>query len=68
MPDNFIKNIKAVWWTTIFGTVAAIFFIYCSWNLVDVYKIGYLGKNVKAPVIGKFEKTVQYSDDPKFTY
>jgi len=57
MFDNFIENIKTVWWTTIFGIVAPILFIYCSWNLVDVYKIGYVGKNVKAPVISKIEKT-----------
>ena len=57
MFSNFIENIKAVLWTTIFGIVAPILLIYCSWNLVDVYKIGYFGKNVNAPIITKVQKT-----------
>jgi hypothetical protein len=57
MFDNFIENIKTVWWTTIFGIAAPILLIYCAWNLVDVFKIGYFGKNVNASIISKVEKT-----------
>lgn len=57
MFKNFIIRIKNVWAFTIFGIVFPILFIYCSWNLVDVVKIGYWAKTVNAPIISKVEKT-----------
>ena len=57
MVTKFFGRLKDVWLVTVFGIISPILLIFCTWNLIDVIKIGYFGKTFNAPIFSKVQKT-----------